>query len=51
MAKASFIVACGVNGTTSCFDFTSTPVGLVCPVTCSAQMCSTTTPAIMNGSR
>ena len=35
----------------SALDFTFTPVGLLFPGTCSAQMCRPTTPAIMNGSR
>ena len=32
-------------------DFGSMPVGLFWPTTCSAQTCSTTTPAIINGRR
>ncbi len=47
----SLIVAYGVNGTVSFSVFASTPAGLFWPATCSAQTCSTTTPAITKGSR
>jgi hypothetical protein len=41
----------GVEGTVSVLLLTLTPVGLLLPGTCSAQMCRPTTAAITNGSR
>lgn len=49
--NSPLFLPCGVNGTVSFSVFGSTPSGLFWPATCSAQTCSTTTPAITNGSR